>query len=249
MSILASNLGMTIFFPCYNDAGTIVELVIKAFNVLEQLSSDYEVIVVNDGSTDDSLERLMRLQKDYSFLKIVNHEKNKGYGSALRSGFKAATKDLIFYTDGDAQYDVMEFCLLYREWERTGADVVNGYKIKRHDPFYRIVIGKIYQYLMKFMFALKIRDVDCDFRLIKRSVFDTISLSSKTGVICVEMIYKIEQAGFKIKEIPVHHFARSYGKSQIINFRRILRIMKALISLWFRLVFLKLLLKKQGKLN
>jgi glycosyltransferase involved in cell wall biosynthesis len=230
---------ITGFFPCYNDEATIGSLIVLADQVLQTLTDDYEVLVIDDGSQDGSLEVLEALTADYPSLKIVKHAKNRGYGGALRSGFTNATKDLVFYTDGDAQYDVKELKDLYQKWLETDVDFVNGYKLKRNDPWCRIVIGKIYQHLMKIIFCLKVKDVDCDFRLIRRSVFEKVELTQDTGVICVEMMHKFGAANLSFAEVPVHHFFRRYGKSQFFQFPRLLRVARALVKLWWTLMVIK----------
>ena len=229
---------ITVFFPCYNDKGTIATLVIEARSTLEKITNDYEIIVVDDGSTDGSRELLKKLQHDVHQLKLVFHEKNKGYGGALRSGFSAATKDLIFYTDGDGQYDVKELSKLLEKLS-PGVDIINGYKIKRSDPFYRIIIGYIYQRAMQLLFWLPVSDPDCDFRLIRRKVFDKIQLKSNTGTICIELLKKADQAGFKFTEVGVSHYFRSYGKSQFFNFKRIGSTLIKLVLLWFELMIFR----------
>lgn len=226
------------FFPCYNDKGTIASVVLEIKSTLEKFTDDYEIIVIDDGSTDGSRELLLKLQHDEPRLKLVFHEKNQGYGGALRSGFKAATKELVFYTDGDGQYDVKELSVLLSKLTDE-VDIVNGYKLKRQDPLHRIIIGYIYQYTIKFLFQLKIRDVDCDFRLIRRRVFDHIKLASNTGTICVELIKKIEFAGFKLAEVGVSHFYRTYGSSQFFTFKRIAKTLYNLSILWFDLFIYK----------
>lgn len=230
------NISISVFFPCYNDAGTIGSMVILAFEVLREIANDYEVIVVNDGSTDASKDILRELKAEYKErLKVIEHEKNKGYGGALQAGFKNAAKKFIFYTDGDAQYDI-------RELEKLVAlmgddvDVVNGFKTKRSDPWYRILIGRAYHNIIKIIFGLKIRDVDCDFRLMRRGIFEKVKLEYNSGVICVEMIKKIQNAGFKFKEVGVSHYFRTYGKSQFFNFRRIFKVGVDVLFLWWKLV-------------
>jgi len=232
------NPSLTIFFPCYNDAGTIASMVIAADAVARELTDDYEIIVIDDGSTDGSRAILTELQKSYSALRTIFHETNKGYGGALRSGFYNATKDLIFYTDGDAQYDVRELKKLL-PLMTDNVDVVNGFKIKRHDPLHRIIIGKVYQYLMKFLFGLKIKDVDCDFRLIRRDVFRKVKLTRNSGVICIELVRKIQDAGFRFAEVGVHHYFRTYGKSQFFNIRRLFRVGIDIMKLWVELIILR----------
>jgi glycosyltransferase involved in cell wall biosynthesis len=229
---------ITAFFPAYNDSGTIASMVVVADLTLRKLTDDYEIIVVNDGSPDHCGEILADLQLRYPNLRVVTHEKNRGYGGALRSGFANATKDLIFYTDGDAQYDPRELTVLY-EALSDEFDMVNGYKIHRNDPINRKIIGRIYHHVVRIGFGLHLRDIDCDFRLIRRRVFDVVHLESDSGIICVELMKRIEDAGFRIAQVPVHHFHRVFGISQFYNWRRVARTGVDLMRLWYRLVLKK----------
>jgi glycosyltransferase involved in cell wall biosynthesis len=231
----ASPLSLSVFFPAYNDAGTIASLVIAALQSASKLTSDYEIIVVNDGSSDSTAHILEELARVYPRLKIVTHAVNRGYGGALRSGFASASKDVIFYTDGDAQYDPTEIELLWPKM-LPGVDLVNGYKISRSDPWHRIIIGRIYHHTVKMMFGLHVRDVDCDFRLMRRSIFERVRLEKNSGVICLEMMKKIQDAGFTIVEAPVHHYHRAHGQSQFFNFRRVIRTGIDVLKLWYVLV-------------
>ena len=229
---------LSIFFPCYNDAGTIASMVAAADMTARELTNDYEILVVDDGSSDYSRQLLTELQTKYANLKLIFHRQNEGYGGALKSGLKNATKDLVFYTDGDAQYDVRELKNLWLCMDDE-IDIVNGYKIKRQDPFYRVLIGLAYQYFIKLTFSLKIKDVDCDFRLMRRKIFDNIELAHTSGVICVEIVKKIQNAGYRFAEVGVHHSFRAYGHSQFFNFRRIISIIRNLSWLWLELVVFK----------
>jgi glycosyltransferase involved in cell wall biosynthesis len=152
----------------------------------------------------------------------------------LRTGFASATRELIFYTDGDAQYDPAEMEALWRRFDQN-VDLVNGYKISRSDPLHRIVIGRVYHHLVKTLFRLTVRDVDCDFRMMRRSIFDTVHLEKNSGVICLEMMKKITDGGFRIVEVPVHHYHRAYGKSQFFNFGRLYRTAIDVMKLWWAL--------------
>ena len=227
--------GLSVFFPAYNDSGTIASLVITAIQAARRLTPDFEIIIVNDGSADATPQIADELAATYPEVRVVHHERNRGYGGALRSGFDAATRDLVFYTDGDAQYDPAEMAIL---WERfdDSVDLVNGYKISRSDPLHRIVIGRIYHHTVKLLFGLGVRDVDCDFRLLRRSIFDEVKLEKNSGVICLELMKKIQDAGFRIAEVPVHHYHRSHGRSQFFNVRRLFKTAVDVGKLWFALV-------------
>jgi glycosyltransferase involved in cell wall biosynthesis len=223
------------FFPAYNDGGTIGSLVVTTLNTLAELSDDYEVVVVENGSTDYTVEVLEELAKQYPHFRFLAHREALGYGGALRVGFETCRKDLIFYTDGDAQYDPREIKQLLPAMV-DGVDVVNGWKIERHDPIHRIVIGRMYHHFVKLMFGFKLRDVDCDFRLLRREVLDLIDLESPDGTICLELVKKLQDAGFRFAEVPVHHYHRTYGKSQFFNFRRLSRVLPHVAWLWWKLV-------------
>lgn len=226
---------ISVFFPAYNDAGTIASLVLIAHMTVRELTDDYEVVVVNDGSPDHTGELLDELARSHPWLRVVHHEHNRGYGGALRTGFATASKDLIFYTDGDAQYDPRELRALHAALS-DDIDFVNGYKIGRSDPLHRIVIGRLYHWFVKLAFSLELRDVDCDFRLMRRSVFDEVTLTRSSGVICVELCKKVQDCGFRVAQVPVHHFHRTYGKSQFFNVPRVGRTLFDLARLWVELV-------------
>lgn len=235
---MKSKYSLSIFFPCYNDAGTIGSLVAAADAVAQGLVYDYEIIVIDDGSQDKSRELLFELKDKYSKLELVFHDGNKGYGAALQSGFACSTKDFIFYTDGDGQYDVHDLNRLFSVMQ-DGVDVVNGYKISRNDPIHRAIIGIVYLRIMRLLFNFHIRDVDCDFRLLRKHVFDNIKLHHTTGVVCLELVKKLELAGYRFVDFPVHHYHRTYGKSQFFNFRKIFKAGCNILRLWYELVVKK----------
>ena len=231
--------GLSIFFPAYNDAGTIASLALVAHMTARTLTEDHEVIVVDDGSPDHTGELLDEMARQFPWLKVVHHPNNRGYGGALRTGFETASKELVFYTDGDAQYDPRELATLWHAFSPQ-VDFINGYKISRNDPLHRVVIGRLYHWFIKLAFGLRMRDVDCDFRLMRRSVFEKVRLTRSSGVICVELMKKVQDHGYRIAEVPVHHFHRSYGKSQFFNFPRVARTLADVARLWFELVVRRL---------
>lgn len=254
---------ISIFFPFFNDWGTVGSLLGLAIVTVRQLADDWEILIINDGSKKEDREALGAIvnimnykrhsdlavaaqNDDKDRIRIIDHEKNKGYGGALISGFKEAKKDLIFYTDCDAQYDPRELSHLLNRLDKD-VGMVNGYKIKRNDPWFRIIAGRVYHHLVKFSFQLPIRDTDCDFRLVRRAVFDPSAGSGRTGVrlfentgtICVELVKKIDHFGYKIKEVPVHHFWRTSGKSQFFNVTRLYKTGINLLKLWWKLMIQK----------
>jgi len=229
---------LSIFFPAYNDEKTISGLVKNAYKYGALVAKKFEVIVIDDGSQDKTAEVLRQAQKEFPGLKIVTHHQNCGYGGALKSGFANSSGDYIFYTDGDGQYDVGELPLLVAKMDKEIA-VVNGYKDGRQDTFFRFLAGKVYTFFLKLIFGIKIRDVDCDFRLIKKEVFEKVKLSFDSGAICLELVKKIQDAGFKFAEVKVSHLPRKYGRSQFFTFKRIWQTLVDDFNFWILLHFKK----------
>jgi glycosyltransferase involved in cell wall biosynthesis len=230
---------LSVFFPAYNDAPSLPPLLRTTFAVLQKHVADYEVIVVNDGSRDKTAEVLEQLRTEYApFLQVVTHAKNRGYGGALRSGFGASRKEFVFYTDGDGQYDVGE---LPRLLELVGPNtgLVNGYKLDRHDPAHRIWIGNVYNFCARLLFRIRIRDIDCDYRLIRRELLERIHLTSTSGTICVELVRKLEISGCDVAEVGVHHYPRLHGTSQFFRVRSLATTFYQLLRLWIRTVILR----------
>ncbi len=226
--------GMSVFFPAYNDEATIGDQVSKARKVLKELGADYEIIVIDDGSSDSTADVVREIMKQDDRVRLVQHEKNKGYGGALRTGFAAATRQLVFYTDGDGQYDVLELPLLYAK--RDQADIVNGFKIKRNDPFYRIWLGSLYNMVASFLFRIRLVDIDCDFRLMRKEALDSLELESFGGTICLEMVKKLQDKGFTFAEQPVHHYARHTGRSSFFRPRHLYEMGKEFLCMWWHMM-------------
>jgi glycosyltransferase involved in cell wall biosynthesis len=230
---------VSVFFPCYNDEATIAHMVEVAVETLARIGvDDAEVIVVNDGSSDGSAKILADLEDTEPLLRVVTHERNRGYGGALLSGFAASTKQWVFYTDGDGQFDPAELELLVAR-ASDGVDVVQGYKLRRADGLVRTIIGQVYHRFVKLMFGLHIRDTDCDFRLIRRGALDRVTLVHTTGVICVELVRKLQDVGARFTEVGVHHYRRVHGTSEFFRVGAIARTLRDLAGLWVQLVLLR----------
>lgn len=227
---------LSVFFPAYNDAPSLPRLIASTFAVLDPLVDDFEVIVVNDGSQDGTAAVLQQLQREYGpRLRVVTHPVNRGYGGALRSGFAAATNDFVFYTDGDGQYS-MEDLPAFLDAVTPSTGLVNGYKRLRHDPWHRIWIGNIYNRFARALFRVRLRDIDCDFRLIRRSLMEEMELSSTSGTICVELVKKIEQSRTGVVELPVHHYPRLHGRSQFFRLRSLATTLSQLLRLHWQVI-------------
>ncbi len=229
---------LTVMFPAYNDAGTIASMVISARRSARLLTDDYEVVVVNDGSADATPEILEELTRVVPELRVITHEVNQGYGAALRTGFAKATKDLVFYTDGDGQFDPRELAKL-AALLAPDIDYVSGYRLKRADPFLRVLIGNPYHRFVRFAFGLRVTDIDCDFRIFRRHVLESLELTETDGSLCIELLRKLEDRGFRFAEVPVGHYPRVYGRSQYFTVRGVLQSYRQLFRLWVRLAVKK----------
>jgi len=227
---------LTAFFPCYNDRQTIGRLVDCAYTTIKDLGHTPEVIVIDDGSTDGSQELLKRLKKTkHQDLRLIFHETNKGYGAVLAGGLRAATGELIFYTDGDGQYDVAELPHLMALMDGD-ISFVNGIKEERHDPIERIILGNLYKFIARWMFWLPIIDVDCDFRLIRKSVAKNVHLTATSGAVCIELVKKAQMAGAVFAEVTVTHYPREHGQSQFFQAERIFKTVREVAILWWNLM-------------
>ena len=222
---------ITAFFPAYNDVHTIASLVDRVEPILREMTEDYEVVVVDDGSTDGTGALLNEFASRRRHLRVIHHPVNRGYGGALRSGFREATKELVFYTDGDGQYDVAELRDLL-PLLRPDVDVVNGYKIARADTRHRVLLGAVYNRVASAAFGLPIRDVDCDFRLIRTRALRGIELECSSGAIGVELVHKLHASGAVFAEAPVRHYQRRHGRSQFFTPSRVLHTAFDLVGLW-----------------
>jgi glycosyltransferase involved in cell wall biosynthesis len=230
--------GVSAVFPAMNDGGTIGGLVTAARTALRDAAGEFEIIVVDNGSRDDSGRILDDLARSVPELRVIRRRRPLGYGGAVRAGFAAATQEWIFYTDGDAQYNPLELGKL-AAGAADGIDAVNGYKTGRRDPWHRILLGRLYHHAVRRFFGIRLRDVDCDFRLFRRALLDRVSLESTTGTLGVELVKRFQDAGCVFAEVPVSHYPRRYGGSQFFRPGPLLATARQLASLWIHLVLFK----------
>jgi len=221
---------ITVFFPCYNEQDNVARTVERALEVLERLNADFEVIIVDDGSTDSTGRIADEIASKNNRVKAVHHHPNLGYGAALRSGFKAATKEFVFYTDGDGQFDIGELPPLLPLMNK--ADIVSCYRLNRQDNLVRRINGWCWTKLVCLLFGMKVRDIDCAFKLYRREIFDNIELSSTGALINAEILARAVRRGYRLIERGVHHYPRTAGKQTGGRPRVILRAFKELIKLY-----------------
>ena len=221
---------LSVFFPCYNEEENVPRTVEQALEVLNKLNLDFEIIIVNDGSADRTGQIADELAKKDKRIKAVHHPNNMGYGAALQSGFKAASKEFVFYTDGDGQFNLNELPPLLPMMEQY--DIVSCYRLNRQDPLVRKINAWCWTKLVCTLFGMKIRDIDCAFKLYKREIFDNIKLSSTGALIDTEVLARASRKGYKITQTGVHHYPRSAGVQTGANLRVIFRAFKELFKLY-----------------
>lgn len=224
---------ISVFFPCYNEQENVARTVEKALEVLEKLNADYELIIVDDGSADQTGQIADGIAERNGRVKVVHHRHNLGYGAALQSGFKAATKELVFYTDGDGQFDISEMPPLLSLMEQY--DIVSCYRLNRRDPVIRKINGWCWTKLVCLMFGLNVRDIDCAFKLYKRQIFEKIEMSSTGALIDAEILARAVRKGYRITQKGVHHYPRTSGRQTGASIRVILRAFKELFKLQSRI--------------
>ena len=215
---------ITYFFPAYNEEGNLTPMVERALEVLPTFATEFDIVIVDDGSRDGTEAEGRSLAARHAQVTYHRHPTNRGYGEALRSGLRALQGDVAFFTDGDQQFDLGE---LGQAWPLlAGADVVAGYRIKRADPAHRLFIAWTYNRLIRIMFGLRMHDVDCAFKLIRRAVVESVDPTSGGAFFSAEFLLRAHHQGFRVVEVGVHHYPRTLGKSKGATLGVILRTMK-----------------------
>lgn len=226
---------LSVFFPAYNEKDNLKETTRKAVNVLKSLGLKWEILIVDDGSRDGTDKVADSLSKEDKNIRVI-HQPNGGYGTALRTGFYSSKNEWIVYTDSDGQFDFSEISKFLEKADQ--ADLVWGYRIKRNDPFFRLVLAKGWKLVIFLFFGFALKDVDCGFKMVKRQVIEEIPplKSTRGGMINAELAIKAKQSGFKIVQVGVNHYPRKMGKPTGADIRVIFQSFVDLLKLRFNLV-------------
>jgi len=219
--------GLSVFFPCYNEEQNILPVLDSARNVLPGIAKNFEIIVVDDGSVDQTAALVAGFASGDSRVRLIRHERNQGYGTALQSGFQAARLPWVFFTDADRQFNLEDLKVLI---EVAGnADIVSGYRLQRADPWYRKLNAAIYAFSLRLLMGLSARDVNCAFKLYRREIFERIPLRTRGALINAEILCRAQRAGFRTVWIGVTHRPRIAGVPTGAKPRVIL---KAIVEFW-----------------
>lgn len=224
---------LSVVLPAYNEEENIARTVADVVAYLESRHPSYEILIVNDGSRDATGDIANRLAREHPKVRALHHEVNRGYGAALRTGFDAARGELVFFMDSDGQFSIRELPLLL---ERVGdVDAVLGYRLARQDPWVRRVNAYAWNMLVRALFGLKVRDVDCAFKVLRTSALRSLDLQSEGALINTELLVKMKLAGMRWVQVGVHHYPRLHGRSTGGDLRVILRAFRELWELKQRL--------------
>jgi glycosyltransferase involved in cell wall biosynthesis len=224
---------LSLVLPAHNEAENIEAVVSRALDVLPRVVRDVEILVVNDGSQDETGAIIDRLASEHPEVQAIHHPVNRGYGAALTSGFRAATGDSIMFMDSDRQFDIADINALLPYVPYY--DIVAGYRIQRRDPFYRRLYGKLFGLVVWVLFGVHLRDTDCAFKIYRADLLNTIELTTPGALINTEMLARSKRRGATIVEVGVNHYPRYAGESSGGSPRVVFRAMGETIRLWFRL--------------
>jgi glycosyltransferase involved in cell wall biosynthesis len=228
--------GLTFFFPAYDEEASVEAVAREGLAKLPRFCDELELVVVDDGSRDRTGEIADRIAAEDPRVRVIHHRPNRGYGGAIRSGLAAARQQYVFFSDGDLQFDLDDLERLLPHLDR--ADVVVGYRERRADPPRRLFIAWVYNTLIRLLFAAPFRDVDCAFKLFRRSVFERVPLArvrSNGAFFSPELLLVLRAAGVRTAQVPVRHFPRRTGEEKGATVRVVLRAMRDLLRLRLRL--------------
>jgi glycosyltransferase involved in cell wall biosynthesis len=221
---------LSLVFPVFDEAANVGTVIGKALAVGEQLGGDFEVVIVDDGSRDGSGEIIDRWSDRDERIQVVRHDDNSGYGAALRSGLRGASGELVFFSDADLQFDLGELGDLLAH--ANDFDIVAGYRFPRRDPWHRVAIAKVWGLLIRMLFGLRVRDIDCAFKVFRRPVLDAIPIQSIGAFVNTEILVRARALGATIQQVPVSHHPRRHGRQTGARPRVVLRALIELSSLY-----------------
>lgn len=229
---------LSVFFPCYNEEENIENTIEKALPIIKKITPRWEILLINDGSKDKTPEKIKALIKKHgSCLRLINHPQNRGYGASFKSGMYGSRYQWIAFTDADGQFDFQDIKKLIATQKTTNADLTIGYYLNRQVPFYRKWGSTLWQLVVFLFFGLKVRDIDCGFKLIKKEVVDTIpKLEAERGpFISSEFLIKAKKKGYQIAEVGVHHYERQFGAPTGASLNVVFAGLTDLLRLWKKL--------------
>lgn len=230
MIAMQNKFSLSIFFPAYNEEENIERTVRIAEDVVRGLTEHYEIIVVNDGSKDKTGEIADRLARENEKVRVIHHDPNLGYGAAVWSGMQAARYEYVFFTDADLQFDLREITKLLQHVPQY--DAVLGYRVKRRDPFLRLINAKGWNILNRLLFGLKVKDIDGAFKLFRRSIVADLPVKSRGAMFSAELLIRLRRNGVAFKEVPVTHFPRLKGQPTGAKPSVILRAFKEMLKIY-----------------
>jgi glycosyltransferase involved in cell wall biosynthesis len=222
---------LSCFFPAFNEGANIGAVLDEALATLPRFAESFEVIVVDDGSSDDTAAIVREYAMRHPEVRLVSHERNLGYGEALQSGLKASRGRVVFFTDGDRQFRLEDIARLLPAFET--ADLVAGFRIDRSDPWYRMAVARVYHWALRAVYGIRFHDVDCAFKLIRREVLDAVldKLESRSAFISPELLIRARLAGFRTVEVGVPHYPRVAGKAKGVTFQVVMRTLQEMRTL------------------
>lgn len=206
---------LSVVLPAFNEELCIEASAREVLAFLEQHYPEHELLLVNDGSADRTGELIDGLARQFPRVVALHQPRNLGYGAALARGFRAARGRFVFYTDSDGQFDIRELLPVHRELLQRGADAAFGYRIERDDPRIRLVLSWIYNRLVRVLFWVGVRDVDCAFKLFRREVLEAMRLDARDFFIDTELVARTRKLGFKSFEVGVQHYPRRAGRTTV----------------------------------
>ena len=224
---------ISLMFPLYNDKSTVELMIRKSSSILKKLKKKYEIIIVDDGCPENSGKLALKIAKKFSNIKIFFHKKNLGYGAALKTGLKKCKNDWIFMIDGDAEYDVNDLPRLLKVSKNY--DLVITYRYKKKYTTYRIIISWVYNAILRLIFNIKFRDISTGSRLVSKKLIRRIKLKSNSPFVGAELAIKTELSGYKVGEIGIHTYPRTFGSGASVSLKNILLTIRDMLLLFFKI--------------